>query len=329
MDTLDPALKKWIAENLLAGCTSEQLLTVLARINIPHALAAAEIAAAQNHPYMDAARDVSATLKRRESLLRTLDHYRRMDPNYLTFKPEKLPPFKTFLSDYLHPNRPGLFRGAVKHWPARKWTPRNLVDKIGEETIVEVQANRESDKIYEMNSAQHKRHMPFGEFIDTVEHKETNDFYLTANNQAMENTVLSVLKNDVKNIGDGYLDPTQSARRMLLWIGPKGTVTPLHHDRIHNLFVQIYGRKRWQLIPAMQVPYVYNHRTVFSRVDLLDPKLQKYRLFSRITPIDVILEPGDLLYIPIGWWHHVMGETASISLNFININGLHNQFIRH
>jgi hypothetical protein len=35
-----------------------------------------------------------------------------------------------------------------------------------------------------------------------------------------------------------------------LWIGPKGTVTPLHFDEHSILFAQVHGRKHSKLIPA-------------------------------------------------------------------------------
>jgi hypothetical protein len=327
METLDPSLKKWIAENLIGGCTPDSLVPPLLALGVPQPLAEAEISAAQIHPYLHAAMDVSHAFKRRESLLRTLDHYLRMDPKYLSLTRKKLPPFKKFLTDYLYPNRPGLFRNAFDHWAAARWTPRALVEKVGAATIVEVQKDRESDRDYEMNSVLHKRSMPFGEFIDTIESKVTNDLYLTANNQALQNTGLSVLAKDMGNLGDGYLDPSQSAGRTFLWVGPKGIITPLHHDRTHNLFIQIYGRKRFRLIPAMQAPYMYNHRAVFSRVDLLDPKPEAFPLFAQSTIIDITVKAGDLLYIPAGWWHHVMGETTSISLSFTNISGTPNHFL--
>lgn len=327
MQTLSPELRTWIAENLISGCATQSLVDGLTGIGVTEEIAVREIAEAQNHPYLKAALEVKATLDRRESLMKTLDDYQRMDTSYLKLSRKKLPPYKTFLKDYAFTSRPGLFKGAVDHWPAMKWTPRNLVGKVGADTEIEVQQGREGDSNYEMNSYQHKRRMRFSDFIDQVENNVTNDIYLTANNHAFGNTAVTKLASDVGNIGDGYLDAEQTAQRMFLWIGPKGIITPLHHDLTHNLFVQIYGKKRFRLIPALQVPFMYNHRHVFCRVDLLDPKPQTYPQFSRATPIDITLEAGDFLYIPPGWWHHVMGETTSISLSFTNLAQIPNRFV--
>lgn len=324
MEPLNPSYQTWIAENLLNGCTSEQLVQVMIGLDISPEQAQAEIDAALNHPYMQAALAVGTTLKKREALLKTLDWYNRMDPEYLQLPSRELPPFATYLKEYYYPNRPGLFRGAANHWPAMQWTPRNLLEKIGAETMVEIQHGRETDHEYEIKSAQFKHQMRFREFIDKVENTVSNDFYLTANNFALENSVFRGLAADVGNLGDGYLDAAQTAKRMFLWIGPQGTITPLHHDLTHNIFVQVYGQKRFRLIPAMQVPYVYNHQGVFCRVDLLNPDLQQFPLFANVTPIDVTLGPGDFLHIPNGWLHHVVAESVSISLSFTNVNAPNN-----
>ena len=327
MTALSPELKTWIAENLINGCSTQQLVEGLARINVPEDVAVREIAEAQGHPYMKAVRDVKATLNRRESIMKTLDYYQRMDPDYLVLKRKKLPPFEKFLKDYVYPNRPGLFKNAVDHWPAMQWTPRKLVKKVGADTMVEVQSGREGDKEYEYNSHTHKQMMRFGDFIDHVEGSEGNNIYLTANNQALGNSALGKLKKDARDMGDGYFNMNMQDQRMFLWIGPKGIITPLHHDLTHNLFVQIYGRKRFRLIPALQVPYMYNHAHVFCRVDLLDPQPENFPAFAKTGMIDITVEPGDFLYIPAGWWHHVVGETTSISLSFINIARIPNHFV--
>ena len=103
----------------------------------------------------------------------------------------------------------------------------------------------------------------------------------------------------------------------------------MHQDLNHILFCQIHGRKRFRLSPAMQVPYVYNRKWVFSPVDPLEPAPSSYPLFERATVLDVTVEAGDVLYIPIGWWHHVSGETPSISISLTNLDRMPNHFIEY
>jgi ribosomal protein L16 Arg81 hydroxylase len=319
MRTIDHALHLWIAESLLTGCNPQALIDVLVALDVPKQAAQQAVTAAPSHPYFAAAANISIKLQKRDSLLNTLDFYHRLDPDYLKIVPQELPPFADFVRDYLSKNRPGLFKGAVEHWPAMQWTPRSLVDVIGADTIVEIQQGRDATGDYELESANLKRNTRFGDFVERVEHEETNDCYLTANNLALVSNPFRPLTQDVGTLGDGYLEGDRIDYRMFLWLGPKGTVTPLHHDKSNNVFIQIYGRKRFRLIPAIEVPYMYNHLGVFTPIDFFDPKPEQYPLYQRTGIIDVIVEPGDFLFIPIGWWHHVVAESASISLSFTNI----------
>lgn len=54
-----------------------------------------------------------------------------------------------------------------------------------------------------------------------------------------------------------------------------------------------------------------------SRVDVEAPDLEKFPEFAKATPMDVILGPGDFIYIPSRTWHYVRSLTVSCSLNFL------------
>jgi prolyl 4-hydroxylase len=88
---------------------------------------------------------------------------------------------------------------------------------------------------------------------------------------------------------------------------------------VQNLFCQIYGRKRIRLIPSWNAPWLYNEYHVYSDIDLLNPDLEQHPLFANATVYDFILEPGEVLYIPVAWWHHLESLDVSISLTRKNI----------
>lgn len=324
METLSSHWQTWLATNILAGCADDTLIGTLTQFGVDEALARAEVEAVRQHPYIVAGQNMHMRYKRREALLKTLDRQQRMHPDFMKLERRPLPPFAEFLHDYYYANRPGLFTGAFDHWPARHWTPRLLLEKVGAEPMIQVQLGRERDRHYESNSGQLRREMPFGEFIGRIESGErSNDYYLTANNRAFSNGALKVLHDDMGTIGDGYM--TKDMDHGFLWIGPEGIITPLHHDLTNNLFLQVYGRKRFRLIPSMQVPYMGNtDNHVFSDFTFEEPQPQ----FAQASVFDFVVEPGEALFIPIGWWHHVVGETASISLSFTNFNAP-NHFVEY
>jgi hypothetical protein len=101
------------------------------------------------------------------------------------------------------------------------------------------------------------------------------------------------------------------------FMGPTGSVTPLHFDTLltHNLFFHLEGRKRFILIPAEQRSLCYMHSWRWTRFDPNEPDYDSFPLAEQATPVAVELEPGDVLFMPSGTLHHVTNLTCSISFN--------------
>jgi hypothetical protein len=184
--------------------------------------------------------------------------------------------------------------------------------------MVEVMTGRNSDSRYEINSLRHKTLLPFSEYVDLVTTSdEINDVYMTANNHFLETPGAQRLFEDIVAFPE-YLDADRLHGRTFLWFGPGGTVTPLHHDTSNILFAQVYGRKKFTLISPNQTPLVYNEIGVFSEVDCGQPNLDKFPAFQNVRKLDLLLKPGQVLFIPVGWWHYVRALDISISVSFTN-----------
>lgn len=116
------------------------------------------------------------------------------------------------------------------------------------------------------------------------------------------------------------------------WIGPAGTVTGLHADYPDNLLAQIVGHKVVHIIPPTAERRVYPSRRYeygirMSRVDLLADDTRRWPSMAGVPIHRASLGPGDLLYLPGGWWHHVMSTTPSISVNCFGAGV--GAFVRH
>lgn len=103
------------------------------------------------------------------------------------------------------------------------------------------------------------------------------------------------------------------------WLGPAGTVTPLHCDYDDNVFAQIWGQKRIVLSPPHHAEFLYTREAstiLFSSpFDPEAPDFGKFPLARNASLIECIVGPGELLYLPAGWFHQVRSLTFSLSAN--------------
>jgi hypothetical protein len=315
MSPLDDDWREWLAENLIRGISLDALIAPLLARGCSEEAVRAEATAAEAHPYVRAGRQVAGELRRRDWLLSTLGALQRLAHSEV--ERVALPDRETFLRTYYAPNLPAVFLDAVQGWPALSWTPRDLAERFGEH-VVEVQGDREADPLFELRSNHHKQVKTLGEFVSAIEEGRHNDLYMTANNAGANRALLAQLFEEIGGIGE-LLDTERNNECGFLWLGPAGVVTPLHHDLTNNLLVQLHGRKRVHLIPALQVPWLYNFHHVYSRVNAPEPDLEATPDYALTTPYQVLLSPGEVLFIPAGWWHWVEGLDVTISLSFTNL----------
>jgi len=103
-----------------------------------------------------------------------------------------------FIDRYVIPARPVVITDLIDDWPAKtRWTPQYLKEPFGD-VEVEIQAERNTDKRYEVNKLSLRKKMRLADYADLVmQGGTTNDYYLTANNEALRNSQLSALLDDV------------------------------------------------------------------------------------------------------------------------------------
>lgn len=110
------------------------------------------------------------------------------------------------------------------------------------------------------------------------------------------------------------------ANTLEIFFGSPGAQFPyVHYDymSLHAFITQLYGQKEFTVIPPDQTPYVYpkpGNGWVSEVDDIRNPDLEKYPLFAKATPVTFVVNPGETLFIPCGWWHTARSLTPTISV---------------
>ena len=322
---IDAGWRQWIAENRLRDCTPASMQATMTAAGLDAQDCAAAIAQMENDPAFLAARRFQQLQRKLESVLENVQRLWASAPDYAVVEKRPEPPRDEFVERYVRGCRPLVITDLAQDWPAmRRWSPADLKQRFGH-LDVEIQAERSTDPRFEENKLAHRRVARLAEFVDQVlAGGPTNDYYMTANNEALRRPEFAPLLADIGRL-PLVCDPAQLAAHSSFWFGPAGTVTPLHHDTLMLFHTQVVGRKRWRFISPLQIAHLYNYNNVFSPIDLDRPDLHRYPDFAKAQVLEVIVEPGETVFLPLGWWHQVRALDVSLSFSFSNL-AVPNQF---
>lgn len=309
----------WVAEQHMRGCSPESMLPVMTAAGLDKDESAATIELVPTHPLYRAALRQQQLLRKLESVVANQQKLWELDSTYGLVDKRAVVSEEEFLQRYVIGCRPVVLTGHAKDWPAmQRWSPADLKARFGH-LEVQIQAERKANPRYEEDKLLHQRTARLSDFVDQVmAGGETNDYYLTANNEALRRPEFAPLLQDI-----GSLPPccnrAELAERSSFWFGPAGTVTPLHHDTLMLFHTQVVGRKRWRLISPLQGPRLYNTHGVFSPIDLDAADLDQFPLFKDVRVLEVVIEPGETMFLPLGWWHQVRSLDVSLSFSYSNL----------
>lgn len=313
---IPPPWKRWIAENKMLQVPDDCIVGALMQKGISEDVAERQLASVTKTHSYKAGIWVAQRYLKLESLLEVYRQLSSLSGD--TIERRTNLSRAEFLEKYYAANRPVIITDIMKGWKALSlWTPEYLKEQLGE-MIVEIMAGREADKRYQLNLEAHKVKIRFADYIDRVTNGgASNDYYLVANNFFFQQQEAKRLLDDVKVFPE-YLNNNERLDDCLFWFGPAGTITPLHHDEMNILIAQVLGRKKITLVPPYLTHLVYNETGVYSEVDVENPDFHRHPRFRDVKPLQIVLEPGEVLFIPVGWWHHVRALDISISVSFIN-----------
>lgn len=209
---------------------------------------------------------------------------------------------------------PTVFRGLASHWPAvQSWSIADLAHRAPEMSVKLVAGNREREGTRFVMST-------LRDYLQTLQAPGFDSMgpplYLK------EFDLLKAMPQLRQDLRYESLIPRRVASSVQSWVGPAGARTGLHYDYPDNLAVQLVGVKRFCLVRPGVVERLgavsdkYDTWAVLARCGV--PELAARwsgSSFADDAPnfFTVDLCPGDVLYVPSGWWHEVSNLSHSIS----------------
>ena len=234
------------------------------------------------------------------------------------------PSREDFRARYLRRREPIVLRGAASVWPATsKWSLKALAARFHDRRVYVQQLDANHVTRYESGK---RRQIAFGEFCVGLQATPPAPYYLVLANMLtskswlarFESPMFPELMADV-NVPD--LVPLSRVFEMNLWIGSAGTTSNLHFDPFDNLLAVVSGRKCVRIFSPNQSRRTHldsalaAQNPLHSPIDVMADSSDRYPEAAGLRYRTAVLEPGDILYMPAGYWHHVVTEETSIAVN--------------
>ena len=228
------------------------------------------------------------------------------------------PSLDKFQNEFMANEVPVVLQGVMDHWPARglrQWSFNYLQEIAGNRTVPVEIGSRYTDESWT------QKLMTINEFVNgyIVDSADCKNVAYLAQHQLFDQ--IPELANDIIIPDYCCLGNNEEADVIVnAWFGPKGTISPLHHDPYHNLLSQVVGEKYLRIYSTTESEKLYPHDSFLlvntSQVDIENPDLAKYPLFETAQYKECILKAGEMLYIPRKHWHFVKSLSVSFSVSF-------------
>ncbi len=219
-----------------------------------------------------------------------------------------------FKAKYYNKKIPLIIKGMAKKWEALdKWTWEYFKEIVGDKEVG-VYNNVKSDSYTPINKAD--AYMKFGEYLDKAQAGplDLRIFLFNIFQHAPQLTKDFTWPDEYMS---GFIK-----KFPMLFVGGQGAVTHIHFDidMSHILHTQFTGKKRVLLFPFEEQHKLYrkpwevlslanfeNYKNNFDYHNFPATKMAK--------GYEVILEHGDTLYMPAGYWHHMEYIEAGYSMS--------------
>ena len=263
---------------------------------------------------------------------------------------------------YVARNVPVIITGVASQWPAaRLWqSDAYLAGKLGETLVaVNVTPDGLADAVKhvpghgQLFCLPDERRMTFQAYLEL---QGATVAYVSAQNSSLT-TDFACLADDVPaELAFGTACFGAPPDAVNFWHGDSRSTTSFHSDPYENIYAVLRGEKRFTLLPPTDVHRLYRREvpvgrhvqdaggdwhvrlddsmTIWATVDP-HPRdreaaaVQFPRFFDGPPPMEVTLRPGELLYLPSLWAHHVEQSEGTVAANWWHDQRYGTRFATH
>ena len=238
------------------------------------------------------------------------------------------------IDQYIYSGHPVILEGVGGEWPAlRKWTPAFFESSLGSLPVKYRVSSCNAHPDLSSDSGMPPMTGTMSSFLKLIGPEQSPServrYYLTGDGKTMSlisnrsvNPALSLLLDDIQF---PKMISREDVRTVGLWLSAAEARSWLHYDSqgLHNLNVQVTGRKELLLFSPDELSHLYPHTLNslkehnFSQVDLDRPDYQAFPNFREARAIEGLLTPGDCLFLPAFWFHSFKGkDDFNSNINF-------------
>lgn len=224
-----------------------------------------------------------------------------------------------FRKKYLNKGIPVVLEGAAKDWDCvKKWSLEYFKELHGEDEIV----------LYAQKNDTHLKHDGY----EVVKLADVIDNIRSGGKKYYRHyPLLRRHPEHIRDFDNKWLSERRNKHPWIksfeVYIGGKDSPTHMHSENLGNLFVQVYGEKKWSLYPPYYnmimdpnpVRNIYRNPQYKSPLNLFNPFEPDYDLYPEYQYIDryeTTIKPGDILWNPPYYWHEVVNVTDSIGIGY-------------
>lgn len=209
-----------------------------------------------------------------------------------------------FRTQYYEPRKPLIITGLSKAWPAHdKWTWDYFKSIVGDKTVGVYNNERAGAKTL-VNGADD--YISFGDYLDMIQQGPVK----------LRIFLFNIFQHAPQLVNDftwpDFLAKGFLKKYPMLFVGGAGSVAHMHYDidLSHIFHTQFLGRKRVLLLENNQSRLIYRMPlTVESAANFVNWKEQldetNYPALQYAKGYSTILEHGDTMFMPGGYWHHM------------------------